>query len=234
MQSLCLILILLKSAVKSFFARIMPKLMFTSMTKINCTLEVAVQYMVQTAEWIRNTVQTAIKDSIPVTPLQFDICFAVGEPEMADDIPDDDDDDDYEDDDDDNDNYDDEDDQKYVDYVGDIESKLKNNKLKYSKKVVSVDEGLNGIFNDLYDPLVPKQNNKMQYFQSKRLISIVDRRHQDPKAKDDIFMFEPPINSRNIPDDAVPEWYWASSRLCLLPGLDVCSRNIPRTFLFVL
>merc|ERR1712129_159561 len=39
-------------------------------------------------------------------------------------------------------------------------------------------------------------------------------------AKDDVFVYAPPSNCRNIPSDAVPEWHIGASRTCLLPDLE--------------
>merc|ERR1712130_199145 len=49
-----------------------------------------------------------------------------------------------------------------------------------------------------------------------RVISFIDRR--DKTKKDSIFTYVPPINCRNIPNNAVDEWYLNSSKTCLLPG----------------
>ena len=223
------------SAVKSFFARIMPKLMFTPMSVINGSLETTVVYMVQAAEWISNLLLTAAKQQIALTPFQFDLCFAVGEPMTMDVMVDDDADDD---DDDDTGAPDDEKDNDYVDYIGNIGDKLKNNKLKTSKQQI---KGRNAtrigrVFDDLYKQFLeenPEDNprDKYSYLQSKRIISMVDRRHQNenPEQADDVFMYEPPADAQIIPKNAPPEWFVASSRQCLLPGLDVCSLYIPRT-----
>merc|ERR1712154_594353 len=74
------------AAVKSYFARIMPKLMFTPMCTINGSLGTTVQYMVHATEWIGNLVKTAKKESTVLTPFQFDLCIAVGEPQTKDEI----------------------------------------------------------------------------------------------------------------------------------------------------
>ena len=37
--------------------------------------------------------------------------------------------------------------------------------------------------------------------------------------KDKVFMYEPPEIARNIPNNALPEWYIGASKLCLLPDL---------------
>ena len=243
------ILVLADSAVKSFFARIMPKLMFTPMTVINGSLETTVVYMVQAAEWIYNLVQTSNKESTVLTPFQFDLCFAVGEPKTMDEMVGDEDPDDSDDDDNDDNNGDlgaGDNDQNYVDYIGNIEEKLKNNEMKNAKKEIAaknagIRDGMGRVFDDLYKQYLeenPDENakDKWSYLQSKRLVTMIDRRHQDkkttkenPELKDSIFMYEPPADSRIVPTNAVPEWFVASSRQCLLPGLDVCSRFIPGT-----
>ena len=240
MHSRCLILVFSNSAVKSFFARIMPKLFFTSMTKINGSIQYTVEYVVRAAEWIKNLLETRGGGSADICPFQFDLCIAVGEPEQCDDmVGDEDDDSDRENDDDANDGGgDDDSEQEFPDYIGDIGHKLKNNELKNTKKVIAAKIGMNRFFDDLFDQFLEdnkiRKKNQFSYLHSKRLISMVDRRGQskglDEKLMDDVYMYEPPLDSLNIPKNAVPEWYIASSRICLLPGLDVCSRYIPGTF----
>lgn len=214
----------------SFFKRIMPKLMFTPMSVINGSLEYTVEYLVQAAEWISNLLQTTSGGTAVLTPFQFDLCIAVGEPKPCDDMVGDDD-QDNNDDDDDEDNNDDEK-QDYVDYIGDIGAKLGNNKLKNTKKEIAAKAGMDRVFDDLYKDFLAQNKeqditDKKSYLHSKRLIAMVDRRKQakevNPELTDDVFMYEPPADSLMVPRDAVPEWFVASSRTCLLPGLNVCS-----------
>ena len=229
------------SAVKSFGTRIMTTIIFEPMATINGSVEVTVQYMTEAAKWINTLVQKAQQNKIGLLPFQFDLCIAVGEPGPEDNgisemengqKVDDENGDDH------SDNEDlEEEEEEYVDYIGNIEQKLKNNKLKYSKKEISLKSGVGRVFHDLFQQFLqenPEQNPRdtFSYLNSKRLISMIDRRHQKVKvaeATDSIFMYEPPVNSQIIPANAVPEWYLASSRVCLLPALDVCSRYIPRT-----
>ena len=42
---------------------------------------------------------------------------------------------------------------------------------------------------------------------------------QDEAYRDPVYLYEPPLNCRHIPNDAVPEWYHNSSRTCLLPNM---------------
>eukprot|EP01084_Bolivina_argentea_P163711 284758_1 len=37
---------------------------------------------------------------------------------------------------------------------------------------------------------------------------------------DNVWMYEPPKNCKNIPYDAVPEWYVNASKTCLLPNME--------------
>ena len=235
----------LSSAVKSFFARIMPKLMFTQMTVINGSIQYTVEYLVRAAEWINNLLETSGSGKMTLVPFQFDLCIAVGEPKQCDDMvdsteADDPDGDDDDDDDDDADaNADDDTDQKFEDYIGDIGAKLENNKLKNVKKEIAAKMGMGRFFDDLYkqfldeNKIKEQDQNRFSYLHSKRLVSMVDRRKQqkelNPELKDDVFMYEPPADCGSVPKAAVPEWFVSSSRQCLLPGLDVCSRYIPGT-----
>merc|ERR1719219_2631410 len=99
------------------------------------------------------------------------------------------------------------------DYVGDIESRLKEHELPYRvlKDQKSDSKSNENVFDVLYDEFGGKL-----VIPRKRIISFVDCR----KRKDEIYMFEPPKNCRDIPGDARDEWYLNSTRTCLLPGDD--------------
>ena len=199
----------------------MPQMLLNASTTINGSIEVIVQYMVQAAEWVDNVLKQSNEETVP---FQFDFCFAFGEPfERDNDSHDQSDDDD-----------DDEDTKEpestvYVNYVGNIEAKLKNNELKYSKKEINPKDGMEQMFGDIFQQFLNENKLKQHsYLRSKRLISMVDQRNQN---NDTLFMYEPPDEFRDIPSgsDTVPEWFLASLKMCLLPGLDVCSRYVPGT-----
>merc|ERR1712087_808732 len=62
---------------------------------------------------------------------------------------------------------------------------------------------------------------KVKQFPHKwRVVAFVDKR-QNPNqdAKDNVFVYAPPMDCRSIPNDAVPEWHMNASRTCLLPNL---------------
>jgi len=215
---------LAKGAVQSFFKRIMPKLMFIPICTINGSLEVTVQYMVSATEWINNLLLTATKNTVSLTPFQFDLCFAVGEPnsESQDAEPDESDDEEDDDDDDNKDDY------EYFDFIGNIDQKLKANKLENAKMSMSTKQGVGRVFDDLYKKFKEKndkdEKDKVSYLQSKRIISMIDRRVQakdpNPESEDTIYMYEPPKNAQNIPKQAVPEWFISSARTSLLPDIE--------------
>ena len=200
------------SVVRSFFQRIMPKLRFPSMITVNSSLRMTVQYMTNAAEWIYNLTQSS-----DVTPFQFDLCIAVGKPKTPH----------YDDDDDDDDDDEDEEEvvNDYVDYIGDIAEKLRTNKLRNIESKSENQNQADRIFDRLYGQFLENQGDEQRYLQSKRLISMVDRRQQahgmDMVLADTIFMYEPPEDCKQIPKDPVPEWYFSSSRTCLLPAVMV-------------
>merc|ERR1719189_1024540 len=86
-----------KTALMSFFGRIMPKLMFTPMTKINSSLEATVLYMDQATFFVKRMIDAATQNKTTACPFHFDMVLAMGEAikvaeEEEDDFDDDDDD----------------------------------------------------------------------------------------------------------------------------------------------
>ena len=222
---------LVQNAVKSFGARACPKLMFANIISINDSIEVNVNYIISTLEWITEM----IKDNPDlICPFQYDLCIGVGKPSQtenkqkfstANDDEDDDDDDD--------DNGDDEKTAKnknelpYVDVVGDIETKLQKNNLKYVKDKFQSGPG-NKPQTRLYDDMMKKLRQQLdkqtfphkgnaQYPHRSRFIGYIDRRSKGKKEKDDIYLFTAPVNCRNIPNDYVPEWFVSASKTSLIP-----------------
>ena len=112
----------------------------------------------------------------------------------------------------------------YKDYVGNIEEKLKKNNLKYEKiKYKTNSKLLSGgrLFSDLFEAFKKQMDNKLYPHQS-RLITMIDRRTMTVKqrnAENEIFMYEPPEDCRDIPKDYVPEWFMNASKTCLLPHM---------------
>ena len=126
------------------------------------------------------------------------------------------DDDDDDDDDDDNGNEE-KDDGTYMDYIGDIEAKLKGNKLPMTKnKIPKKARDFKLLFDNLQKE--SEEKDSKNYLQNKRFVAFADRRkNKDENA--DFYLYEPPKgNSRDIPSDAVPEWGISSSRTCLIPS----------------
>merc|ERR1712228_788404 len=58
------------------------------------------------------------------------------------------------------------------------------------------------------------------YPHKSRMIGLIDRRGENVQYPIPIYMYVPPKNCRNIPNDAVDEWYLSSSRTCLLPNME--------------
>jgi len=241
--------VVIQCAVECYLKRIMPKLnIHSSLIKLNASLEVTVKYLESAARFVSNQIQTSKFGGGAACPFQFDVVMAMGEPIEMDDIPtyggrrrydDDTKSDDDDDDDDGNGQPHDLEDGPFRDYIGDIEAKLKANKLKYAASIKLKDEMKPGRFQELFEKL---SGNKSSYTQHRRMVAMVDlrasqsvydRKWDDPKfkrprpkqrpdhgIKERMFMFEPPEIARDIPRDGVAEWFMAASKLCLLPDME--------------
>ena len=155
-------------------------------------------------------------DSTSTCPFQVDLCIAMGPPievEAKDDSDDDGDDGDGDDTD-----GDDTEEVKaeYVDYVGDIAAKLSANDLEFKKMQCGVNSTAQN------DGIVERRklftfHTETESLHRQRLIAFVDRRRKGDT--EDVFVYNPPADSRDIPKDAVPEWYIASSMTTMLPDM---------------
>merc|ERR1712228_697917 len=110
----------------------------------------------------------------------------------------------------------------FVDSVGSIDEKLKKNGLKFAKIPANPLE-LGKVFQRTFIALFGKlkdQKNKIKsnYPHNERFMGLVDRR-QYQMPNDSVYLYEPPLNCRRIPNNAVSEWYLNSSRTCLLPNM---------------
>merc|ERR1719420_457297 len=115
---------------------------------------------------------------------------------------------------------------EHVDFIGDIKAKLKANKLRYAMEQsvgAEIDakerKVLMNLFNAFRAQHKPKQSNNREYLQGKRFVVMVDRRNFKPneQTKDSVWFYEPPEDCRDIPTNAVSEWYLNASATCLLP-----------------
>merc|ERR1712217_974937 len=119
-------------------------------------------------------VQSLIKTNM-VCPFQFDMVIAMGEPTKAP-VKEEDDNDDDDDDDDDDEEKESEDLETFYDKIGDIESKLKTNKLNNAKAPCKIAEAVQSrrIFGDLYAQFLDQNklqnvDDKVSYLRNKRI-----------------------------------------------------------------
>ena len=124
----------------------------------------------------------------------------------------------------------DDDEIEYKDYIGDIEAKLKANKLEYKMLAVGDSVVRSKMFREGYRGLmeatVGTDGTDADFLQHQRIISLVDRRDTShpPKLTETTFVYKTSDSSkggnpRDIPKDAVPEWYMASSAMSVLPDM---------------
>ena len=229
---------LVHSACNLYGKRFLPQLQYQSILKINDSLEVIMRYIEAAVTFIANLfgVTSENKTKRGICPFQFDLCITSGvSTEITSNDEDDDDneeDDDYE--------------EKItepkeeqsanndIDYIGDIEKRLKSNDINFEHTRLHVNSGgieQQRVFTQLLEQY--KQNNKCEeekekfaYPHKKRIIAFIDRRvsknytsdQDEEKCKDDIYLYPPPNNCCIIPNDAKSEWYLNSSKTCLLPN----------------
>eukprot|EP01083_Nonionella_stella_P072717 196179_1 len=115
----------------------------------------------------------------------------------------------------------------YVDEVGDIHKRLKTSNVNFQTEKWDGAPVLKPrVFRGLYQTLYKFKDGMSDHLHRKRLIAVIDRRRsksKDDEDIDNIWMYEPP-KGRDIPSDAVPEWYINSSKCCLFPP-DIGAQN---------
>eukprot|EP01084_Bolivina_argentea_P311986 540099_1 len=140
---------------------------------INDSLEITVQFIYSSIHFISNLVASN-------SPFQIDMCIAVGAPVVFENIYDYDSDDDDDDDDINDDDVGGDFGCDFVDCIGNIEDKLKQNSLKYKFSVQQLTKEAR-MFDDVYNDFVDEhklegKDDKTEYLHQKRLIAFVDRR----------------------------------------------------------
>ena len=167
-----------------------------------------------------NFVQQLI-NSHNTTPFQIDFAIAInkvktikfGTSPVLDDLSDDSDPDSSD---------EDENDQKFVDNVGNVESKLKENKLPFytfeMEKDLSDIFGVTRLVDNAFNTFKEKMKNPKDYPQRKRFCMFIDRRQSDKKKKDKLTIYDVPSTCNEIPSDNVPEWYFNASKTCIIPS----------------
>ena len=209
---------------------------FQPFRKINDSLHLITKYIEASIEFIADLLNEAGPERTMriLCPFQFDLCIACGKPKskenkgtFKEDSDDEDDDDKKED--------------QFCDIIGNIKEKLEKNKLKYKFKEMDTKNDdfdakqLQRIFTSLYNEFKGKYDKKERYYlHRKRMIGFVDRRmsrkvdekekkyfvHTNDGDKDQIYLYDAPSVCRNIPNDAVSEWFMDSSKICLLPDME--------------
>jgi len=204
------------AALKSFFARINPELMFKPSSLIVGDLENTCELLFSAMEFVANCASGKFSTSA-TCPFQFDACFAFqGSQDTSNTVGDVDNEDDDDDDDDDEEKGDG--DKKGKDWFGDIQAKLKAEKLSNSMSKLTVEH--RG-FIDPFKGFV--SDNKMQkdnkgYPHRRRFCALIDGRKGE--AEDILHFYEPPKNCDTFPNgEYVQLWYFDSSKTCILPDL---------------
>ena len=122
----------------------------------------------------------------------------------------------------------------FVDCIGNVQAKLNKNNLKNVKYVHPPSEQDQEFTSRSFDNLlkelrgggdVTKGKEPTVYPFRKRIMGFIDRRQSKldgNNKKDDIWMYEPPPGglTRDIPQNAVPEWGISASKTCLLPNME--------------
>ena len=197
------------------------------MKRIDDEIEPTLMYVNAALDFIVGLVESKSKTNELCCPFAMDLSIAVGAPKEInnnDKEPDG------------NDDSDDDDDDipneaaptgEYQCYIGDIQKKLDENKLKNVKdELKDIDDGRRA-FRESFEKLresVEKEEKeeKNKYPYRKRFISMIDRRKSKKSDKlDDFFLYEPPhgVYTRDIPKVEASEWYISATRTCLLPNM---------------
>ena len=188
-------------AVMLFQQRFAPQLSFRPHEVIDDSLEETVKCITSAFNFVAQVLET--HDDLLV-PFQFDLCFVFGKPKfvtvshyVGNEGDDDDDGETGE--------------WKYFsdDVVGNIEARLSDKDLRYYQQQTSCIH--DQMFAELFRGFLSKNGLQNSFLRRKRIISIVDRRSADSTP---MWMFEPPSNCRDIPENAVPEWYCAVCVCC--------------------
>eukprot|EP00486_Rosalina_sp_Unknown_P008280 CAMPEP_0201594154 /NCGR_PEP_ID=MMETSP0190_2-20130828/191552_1 /ASSEMBLY_ACC=CAM_ASM_000263 /TAXON_ID=37353 /ORGANISM="Rosalina sp." /LENGTH=698 /DNA_ID=CAMNT_0048053647 /DNA_START=22 /DNA_END=2119 /DNA_ORIENTATION=- len=240
---------LVGAAIHSFGHRCCNRLLFNSLQKIDDSIPDILSYASAALDFITNLVDAQSKSLQNVCPFQFDVCMCTGAPIERKEKEQFENNDEEEDDDSDDDDTDEDEtknpdpmdkDGKFVDYIGDIQSKLdqdgKDNKLKHIKYKQDPENEKFGyrefdeLFKALQKEIIPKSQSGTEHNGGnvfpfrKRFISMIDRRvSKDGSKPDDIWMYEPPKGktgqyTSDIPQNEASLWYVSASRTCLLPA----------------
>eukprot|EP01084_Bolivina_argentea_P079281 143822_1 len=223
-----------------FEKRCVPVFDFAKLIRVDDSLEVVVRYLESGMKFVEYLVKDSVDNKMPICPFQIDFCMGFDkhkDMQKKDKVKHDSSDDEDED-------PDDEEVKKqataykYENIIGDIENKLTRNKLKhvmtqfqpqYMTDFEYVDRRpLSVLYRQFLNQYGLDKDSggaaPQIYLHRKRLIVFVDRRHQMDQnsdvVQDTVWMCEPPPNCREIPHDAVPEWYMNASNTCLLPNMD--------------
>ena len=224
---------LAKHAVSSFSNRCCGKLMFNTMSKINDSVEIVINYLFVSNGFCAKLVN----EEYGTCPFLMEVIIHTGEPVFVDkDVGlitnEEEDEDDDDDDDDDAKEHDKDIAKKYTDYVGNVEEKLKANKLPYMKYKRDANDkaefsvrALGTLFREFIDKYKLKgAEDAFEYPHRQRFILFIDRRGckgVPNDASDEIYLYCPPQGpyTREIPMNAVPEWGFGAARTCWLPNI---------------
>eukprot|EP01084_Bolivina_argentea_P120587 213768_1 len=221
-----------KASIDSFFHRICPILMFQPQIKIQDSLLRVSNYILLMVKFIYNL---ALENN-QSCPFQADQCIIFNKVESNQQMntkgifsfEDDSDDSDS--------NFEDEikDDLTFYDCIGDIKIKLKSQKLLYYESIDNVVQSrFSHEFNKFKNTIISKKYKGlefMEYPRNKRFVTIIDRRtignnddENDEKKEhkqshnNGLLFFEPPNECNTLPKGSIPEWYFDSSRTCIIP-----------------
>lgn len=209
---------LITGAIKSLFHRIVPRLFFQPVVLIQDYLEVTVEHILNAVNFVKNMVSV---EHIESCPTQLDVLIAYPKTRRAPFASSDEKDDDTE--------------PEPLGpfkpsyaFLGNVEERLRGNNLIYAK----YSPGEKDPFGVMYRKLQAKVTDKIADFspRNRRLCVFIDRgvrfhktmEHKKVAAasgqKDEALMFLPPVKLGLIPNDAEPEWYFHSSKECIIPA----------------
>eukprot|EP01083_Nonionella_stella_P140372 430334_1 len=228
----------LRAAMRAYSNRLLPRLQYTSPTKINDDIKGIVEYVCGVVSFLHNLLNATLTEHASRAPFCMDVFFPVcarARIAISDNFS--------ESDESDNDNSDHDDpdvdakcDDSNVDFVDNLKQRLAFNQRCYSsRKIHWTDQYFerrlqntyknfrdtlsdNSAYND-YDMKVFPRNKRFGIFVDRRSGNDIDFSDQVPvEQKDEITFFQQLNECDTIPNDHVKEWFIQARRECLIPG----------------